>query len=116
MKIFALKLRTPLHTIFSEMVTELPYSLMKTTCEDIQQDLSILRDLYDNQYTSRRYGDMLPYFRDNYRLMRYEDLASEPEEWTRAMYKFIGVPMKPQVLWWIEQNTKQDDKEPVREK
>ena len=44
--------------------------------------------------------------RNNYLLLKYEELAMKTEETIRKIYQFIGHKMPTNLLKWIEQNTK----------
>jgi hypothetical protein len=44
--------------------------------------------------------------RNNYLLLKYEELAMKTEETTRKIYQFIGHEVPTNLLEWIEQNTK----------
>ena len=81
---------------------------MKTTCENINADLHILKDLIGNKESSH-HGNMLPHLLNSYRIVRYEDIAANPEEWTKSMYEFLQIPLDVKVLNWIRENTNMDD-------
>ena len=84
---------------------------VKTFCEDYYRDLCTLKDMLNNNNNkeSSHHSNMLPYLLDNYRIVRYEDIASHPEQWTKSMYKFLQIPMDKKVLNWIKENTEVDD-------
>ncbi|XP_038664353.1 carbohydrate sulfotransferase 1 [Scyliorhinus canicula] len=46
------------------------------------------------------------WLKGRYMLLRYEDLAREPEHKAREMYRFLGLDMDPSVLRWILNNTR----------
>ena len=45
-------------------------------------------------------------FLDNFRIIRYEDIAAEPGKAAKLMYQFLEIPLHKDVLRWIEKNTK----------
>ena len=99
------------HGVMHFINNNLPYSLTKTTCEDFSRDLSLLKDIHDNNtlHLGHHGDDVLSYLRDNYRIVRYEDIASDPEQWTKSMYNFLGLNLHEQIVNWIKKNTNQDD-------
>ncbi|PIK60639.1 putative carbohydrate sulfotransferase 1-like [Apostichopus japonicus] len=46
---------------------------------------------------------------DQYRLVRYEDLAEDPIRLSQHIYDFIGLELPPVVLKWIHNNTESDN-------
>ena len=72
-------------------------------------DLSILEDLYFKQ-KQNNHGNMYRFLLDNYRIVRYEDLASDPQLWTKSMYDFLGIQMSAEIQGWLKKNTQSDDK------
>lgn len=47
-----------------------------------------------------------PWLKDRYKLVRYEDIAYDPERWVGEIYKFAGLgPIPSEVLSWIRINT-----------
>lgn len=46
------------------------------------------------------------WLRGRYKLVRYEDMAARPLETTRKLYEYLGEPAPPNVLRWLEENTK----------
>ncbi|GCB75805.1 hypothetical protein scyTo_0020948 [Scyliorhinus torazame] len=46
------------------------------------------------------------WLKGRYMLLRYEDLAREPERKAQEMYRFLGLDMDPSVLRWIINNTR----------
>ena len=99
------------HRLMHFVNNNLPYSLTKTTCEDFSRDLSLLKDIHDNktQHLGYHGDDVISYLRDNYRIVRYEDIASDPEQWTKSMYNFLGLNLHEKIVNWIKKNTNQDD-------
>ena len=73
-------------------------------------DLSILEDLYFEHLQGNHGNNMYRYLLDNYRIVRYEDIASDPELWTKSMYDFLGIQMSSGIRDWIKKNTQLDDK------
>ncbi|XP_041453983.1 carbohydrate sulfotransferase 1-like [Lytechinus variegatus] len=54
--------------------------------------------------------------RDRYLRIRYEDIATDPEGWTRDLYKFAGIGDVPgNVYDWIQQNTHESTSEDARD-
>lgn len=49
------------------------------------------------------------WLQDQYRLVRYEDLAEDPIRLSQHIYDFIGLEMPPVVLKWIHNNTESDN-------
>ncbi|XP_038600219.1 carbohydrate sulfotransferase 3 isoform X2 [Tachyglossus aculeatus] len=45
------------------------------------------------------------WLRGRYMLVRYEDVARQPLQWVREMYRFAGIALTPRVEEWIVQNT-----------
>uniref|UniRef100_A0A8D2JP83 Sulfotransferase n=1 Tax=Sciurus vulgaris TaxID=55149 RepID=A0A8D2JP83_SCIVU len=45
------------------------------------------------------------WLRGRYMLVRYEDVAQQPLQKAREMYRFAGIPLTPQVEDWIQKNT-----------
>ena len=94
--------------------TTLPYSLTLTTCRDLKDDLNTMKRLLSNSKVSdsnHHYGNtLLRAFLDNYRVIRFEDIAEDAVLSVEAMYDFLGLEMHRRVLTWIEDNTKEDQK------
>ena len=94
-------------TSFKKIVNNFPQSEVKTFCEDLKGDFSELKDILNNKKSSHR-SNMLPYLLDNYRIVRYEDIAANSEQWTISMYEFLQIPLDVKVLTWIKENTNLD--------
>lgn len=45
------------------------------------------------------------WLRGRYMLVRYEDVAQRPLQKAREMFRFVGIPLTPQVEAWIRANT-----------
>ena len=61
--------------------------------------------------TDHHYSNtLLRAFRSNYRVIRFEDVAEDVMLSVEAMYDFLGLEMHGNVLKWIEENTKEDQK------
>ncbi|XP_010881696.1 carbohydrate sulfotransferase 1 [Esox lucius] len=70
---------------------------------DLSQITSTCRDMAQ----SAEIGLQNPaWLRGRYLLVRYEDLALNPEEKAREIYRFVGLQMDKNVHSWIAQNTK----------
>ncbi|XP_076841240.1 carbohydrate sulfotransferase 1 isoform X2 [Brachyhypopomus gauderio] len=72
-------------------------SLINKMCKDM--DHSVLTGLQNPDW-----------LRGRYLLLRYEDLALNPEDKTKEIYKFLGLDLDPRVLTWIAQNTNSTNK------
>ncbi|XP_006814741.1 carbohydrate sulfotransferase 1-like [Saccoglossus kowalevskii] len=46
---------------------------------------------------------------NNYKLVRYEDIASNPIKMAVELYRFVGIPLHKKVLEWINFNTRQSN-------
>uniref|UniRef100_A0A8C4X6F0 Sulfotransferase n=1 Tax=Erpetoichthys calabaricus TaxID=27687 RepID=A0A8C4X6F0_ERPCA len=69
---------------------------------DLSQITRTCTDLSDSVET----GFSKPaWLKGKYMLIRYEDLAKEPVQKAKEIYKFIGLGMDPKVHTWILQNT-----------
>ena len=56
------------------------------------------------------------FMKDRYMRVRYEDIASDPEGWTRTLYRFAGMGDVPvDVFNWIQQNTRQSTREDAQD-
>ena len=110
MKLLTQKLEVSMTSLYDFISGSLPYSLTRTTCQDLGMDLSILEDLYFEHLQGNHGKDMYRYLLDNYRIVRYEDIASDPELWTKSMYDFLGIQMGSGIRDWIKKNTQLDDK------
>uniref|UniRef100_A0A8C4X124 Sulfotransferase n=1 Tax=Eptatretus burgeri TaxID=7764 RepID=A0A8C4X124_EPTBU len=76
-----------------------------------QTDTSLATDVCSNFLQSMHLGLKPPaWLSGRYMLVRYEDLAREPLEKAREMYKFVGLPLEPFVMNWIVLNTHGNDK------
>ena len=113
MKLMSQRLRVQMTRIQDFINISLPYTLTRTTCQDLRMDLSILEDLYLKQ-TQTNHGNMYRFLLDNYRIVRYEDVASDPELWTKSMYDFLGIQMSTEIQGWLKKNTQSDDKRHLR--
>ncbi|XP_058622391.1 carbohydrate sulfotransferase 1 [Onychostoma macrolepis] len=51
-----------------------------------------------------------PWLRGRYMLVRYEDLARNPLQKTKEVYEFLGLSMEKNVMDWIHNNTKGNNK------
>ena len=63
------------------------------TCKRIIQDINA-RKMLERKYP------------ENFMVLRYEDLASQPVETARTIYQFIQRPLPIKVIQWLEENTK----------
>ena len=64
-----------------------------------------------------KFGRELPYeWRDKYLEVHYEDLARNPVETTRNMYRFAGFEMSQSIIDWVIRNTSPSKEEILREK
>ena len=43
-----------------------------------------------------------PWLQGKYTLLRYEDLGTNPHQIAELVYKFVGVPLAPQVRMWLD--------------
>ena len=93
-----------------KMVTDFQPKRLKAFCKDYDRDLPLLKNILanNNNKESDHHSNMLPYLLDNYRILRYEDIASHPEQWTKSMCGFLQIPMDNKVLNWIKENTNVD--------
>ncbi|XP_015207492.1 carbohydrate sulfotransferase 1 [Lepisosteus oculatus] len=69
---------------------------------DLSQITRTCQDLSDSAETGFQKPSWL---RGKYLLVRYEDLAKNPEEKAKEIYKFIGLEMDEKVRTWIMHNT-----------
>lgn len=78
---------------------------------------------HDAAYICRRMRHNFNFARNNpellrgrYLRVRYEDIATDPEGWTAALYKFAGMGDVPvNVHNWIQQNTRESTSEASRD-
>ncbi len=66
-----------------------------TDCENLTDDLERLEALAKTRLSQ------------NYRLVRFEDVALEPKALAAAMYEFLHIPVHRRVLQWVDKNTHQ---------
>ena len=109
MKLMSQRLKVPMTSLWYFISTSLPYTLTRTTCQDLGMDLSILKEVNLKQ-TQGEHSNMYRFLRDNYRIVRYEDVASDPELWAKSLYDFLGIQMSGEIQDWIKKNTQLDDK------
>ncbi|XP_028814173.1 carbohydrate sulfotransferase 1 [Denticeps clupeoides] len=69
---------------------------------DLTQITRTCRDMEESTETGLQRPAWL---RGHYLLVRYEDLALNPEKKTREIYQFLGLDLDHRVLTWIAQNT-----------
>ena len=77
-------------------------------CGDLAQDLPLLKEIHNSLDSGN--GHLL----DNYKLVRYEDVALDPSAWVKSMYKFLKTPIHKNVLKWIKENTNGSDSDSSR--
>ncbi|XP_042571157.1 carbohydrate sulfotransferase 1-like [Cyprinus carpio] len=57
-----------------------------------------------------------PWLRGRYMLVRYEDLARNPLQKTKEVYKFLGLSLEKSVVDWIHNNTRGNNDESAKHK
>ena len=74
--------------------------LLDDKCVDLEKDLSLLKDFHNRIHSE----DIN--FLDNYKIVRFEDIALNPTAWAKSMYNFLEIPIHKNVLNWIKTHTK----------
>ena len=63
-------------------------------------------DLCEHMARNLKYNQKTPvWLEGKYKLVRFEDIAQNPVEETRLLYKYLGMEIHPKVIAWIENNT-----------
>ena len=73
-------------------------------CKDLEQDLALLEKVHKEMRSIRQKNNEPNRF-ENYKLVRYEDVALYPVTWAKAMYTFLDIPWHTDVHRWIKENT-----------
>lgn len=61
------------------------------------------KKLCDQMLRNIKYAITAPlWLQGKYTLLRYEDLGTNPHQITELVYKFVGVPVAPQVRMWLD--------------
>ncbi|XP_072173504.1 carbohydrate sulfotransferase 1-like [Diadema setosum] len=69
-------------------------------------------DLCQHMERNIRYRDSPPsWLRGKYVMVRFEDVASNPVDETRRIYRKLGLPLHADVVTWIGRNTRTDEEE-----
>ncbi|XP_038078045.1 carbohydrate sulfotransferase 3-like [Patiria miniata] len=67
---------------------------------------SYLMEFCSYSIDNKEIGYYLPKYRDNYLLLRYEDMSLDPERVTQLIYNFTGLGAVPETISkWIAENT-----------
>lgn len=64
-----------------------------------------IRSTCHRQVMNVKAGRNVEWITDKYKLVRYEDLALNPQELAKDIYDFVGIPFTQSVRDWISQNT-----------
>ena len=89
--------RDPRAIVFTHFVTNYNTSLQNTSIKEYSKNLcaKMLRNI--------KYAITAPsWLQGKYTLLRYEDLGTNPHQITELVYKFVGVPVAPQVRMWLD--------------
>ena len=74
---------------------------------ELARDFSQLHNLCHRLYVQIGYSFMYLFNKeDNYLLLRYEDIAANPEKYAREIYDFVDLPIPHSVINWIKDSTK----------
>ena len=66
----------------------------------------ISRKLCSQMLRNIKYAITAPsWLQGKYTLLRYEDLGTNPHQITELVYKFVGIPVAPQVRMWLDKLT-----------
>lgn len=80
-------------------------STENTTVANESSDLvkKYSKKLCDQMLRNIKYAITAPlWLQGKYTLLRYEDLGTNPHQITELVYKFVGVPVAPQVRMWLD--------------
>ena len=109
MNLLAYKTDVAKGPLWKYLFESIPYSMTKTTCPDLNNDLSLLEDLSDATNSFSNHSNMYTHLLNNYRIVRYEDIASRPQLWAKSMYRFLGLQSDSRIEDWIRENTILDE-------
>ena len=75
----------------------------ETATEDEERVKKYSKGLCDKMLRNIKYAITAPqWLQGKYTLLRYEDLGTNPHQITELVYKFVGVPVAPQVRMWLD--------------
>ena len=77
---------------------------LDNVCKNLENDLTLLENIHKQIHTGL-HDDTEDNTWENYKLVRYEDIATKPVAWAKAMYTFLDIPWHSDVYRWIEENT-----------
>uniref|UniRef100_A0A3P8UZV3 Sulfotransferase n=1 Tax=Cynoglossus semilaevis TaxID=244447 RepID=A0A3P8UZV3_CYNSE len=108
--------RDPRSLLISNMVTFFSgYKALKALAEygeesENKTEVKILKGNCDKIRASAEMAlSRPPWLKNNYMLVRYEDVARDPVKKAEEMLTFAGIPFSPQVREWILANTQSTD-------
>ena len=83
---------TPLQVYISNHRTKLLHELRKE-CNNFEHNINIMKHLY----STNKCTTML----DRFRMLRFEDIARQPQGIAREVYKFLGIKPDPKIFKWL---------------
>lgn len=92
--------RDPRAIVFTHFLTNLNSSMSTNTSEHLKE---YSRKLCMQMLRNIKYAITAPsWLQGKYTLLRYEDLGTNPHQITELVYKFVGVPVAPQIRMWLD--------------
>jgi len=91
--------RDPRAIVYTHFLTNQNSTAANTTDKIKQYSKSLCAQMLRNI----KYAITAPsWLQGKYTLLRYEDLGTNPHQITELVYKFVGVPVAPQVRMWLD--------------
>ena len=93
--------RDPRAIVFTHFLTNQSSSLNQSDSSRHLKEYS--QRLCKNMLANIKYAITAPiWLQGKYTLLRYEDLGTNPHQIAELVYKFVGVPMVPQIRVWLD--------------
>ena len=91
--------RDPRAIVFTHFLTN-PNTSIANSTEHLKH---YSKSLCDRMLRNIKYAITAPsWLQGKYTLLRYEDLGTNPHQIAELVYKFVGVPVAPQVRMWLD--------------
>ena len=95
--------RDPRAIVFTHFLTNQSMSSSNNSADSSKHLKDYSQRLCRNMLSNIKYAITAPtWLQGKYTLLRYEDLGTNPHQIAELVYKFVGVPMVPQIRVWLD--------------
>ena len=95
--------RDPRAIVFTHFLTNQSLSASNDSADSTKHLKDYSQRLCRNMLSNIKYAITAPtWLQGKYTLLRYEDLGTNPHQIAELVYKFVGVPMVPQIRVWLD--------------